>query len=988
MSTPFLKQVAKKYIAGDDPSAISKLCLVFPNRRSIAFFRKYLAEAVKERSAKPVVLPYLVTINDFFEKLSGKTIGGKVTLLLDLYDSYKALAPKPEPLDEFIFWGDVILGDFEDIDKYLVNARDLLTNVSDLREIDGGFDYLSENQKKAMERFLDHFNPSKRKTSSSLKGRDNVKESFATMWSLLLPLYESFKEKLAAKDAAYTGMAYRAVAERLAEESAIDILNPVYPHAEKFVFVGLNALSESEKVFMTSMKKAGLADFCWDYVGELIKDRGNCSSRFMEENIARFGQSLDIEEESGRGFKASVLKVPSATGQVKHIPQLIKGLDPGNTAIVLPDESLLPSLLNTIPEEIEDINVTMGYPITASEFHSFISDVIALQIHLRKYADGHVAFYHKQVRSIFASGTIRQVAAHEEDGTLASIIGRIKEEAKYYIPKEDFKGHSLLEAIFDPVISDLPAPSSESSEKLCAYLKRIITLVAPSIKKSQRSCLELDFAKRYYNDINKLEGYRLEITPATFARLLAEVAGVESVPFEGEPLRGLQIMGPLETRALDFENVIILSMNEGTFPSHNVSSSFIPPELRKGFGLPTYELQDSVWAYYFYRLTTRARTLKMVYDTRTEGVETGEESRYIKQLRYLYNIPLDEMTSGASICKREDKEPSLSKTDEDMKAISSLRFSPSAFKTLAECPLEFCYKYVKKLKAPGEVKENLDGGTSGTVFHALAQSLYHSEEAVMSPEPTEIYMESHPKGNEYITREYLKGWLARKDDIRRKAEVEIRYIMNVSEIRGKDLLMEEVIMKYVEKLLESDIRILEDNQKTRFHILSLERDYKGVTIGGFPFHGIIDRLDTFDDGTIRVVDYKTGGDDSATIASSANYADKDKAKELVDGTDKDHYKHAALLQFYLYDRFVMNEYGISADLIRNTMYSAGDMFTKTPVISPVDPSFIPTMDSTVEAKLAGLRDQGEPFVAGACRTASYKEEENCKYCDFKKICGR
>lgn len=988
MSTPFLKQVAKKYISGDDPSAISKLCFVFPNRRSTAFFRKYLSEAFREVSTVPAVMPALVTVNDFFERLSGRTIEGKVPLLLDLYESYRALAPKPEPLDEFIFWGDVILSDFGDVDKYLVNAGDLFTNISDLRAIDGGFDYLSETQKKAMERFLNHFNPSRRKSSSSLKGHDNVKESYATMWSLLLPLYTSFRERLAAKGCAYSGMAYREVSERLRSESACDILSPVYPHTEKYVFAGLNALSESEQAFMTAMKKADLADFCWDYAGSLIKDKENCSSRFMDRNIERFGQSIDLEEESGCSFNAHVLKIPSATGQVKHIPDIIKDMDPERTAIVLPDERLLPSLLNTIPDHIADINVTMGYPVTASEFHSFIMSVMSLQIHLRRYSDGTVAFYHKQTDSIFSSGIMRQILAADESGETAGAIKKIEGDAKYYIPETDFAGCRILEAIFHPAVTDMSTPSASSVKAICEYLRNVITTIAPSMKKSQRSGLELDFARRYYNDITLLESYGLEITPATFARLLAQIASVEKVPFMGEPLKGLQIMGPLETRGLDFENVVILSMNEGKFPSHNVSSSFIPAELRKGFGLPTYELQDSVWAYYFYRLITRARNLWMVFDTRTEGVETGEESRYIKQLRYLYGIRMEEMTSGTTIKKGDDKVPELPKTPEDMESISRLRFSPSSFKTLAECPIKFCYKYVRGLKVRNEVMESMDGSASGTVFHALAQSVYHSADAVLSPLPTEEYMKDHPKGMEYVSKEYLEGWLGREDKLREKIEVEIRHIMKVSEIRGKDILMEEVILRYVRRLLEADIELLNASGKTRFHILSLEKDYSGVTIGGFRFHGIIDRLDTFDDGTYRVVDYKTGRDSSNTIASTGTYANKDKAEELVSGADREHYKNAALLQFYLYDKFVMEEYKVSQDKIRNTMYSAADMFMKTPVISVLDPDFIPTMDGAVEARLAGLADPAIPFTAGACRTASYKEEDNCKYCDFKKICGR
>ena len=741
---PFLKQVADHYYHAGE---IEKRCFIFPNRRSMVFFRKHLSGAVREDvMARPIVAPEMLTINDFFHRVGRVRSIDRVRLLIELHECYKECNPKAETLDEFIFWGDVILADFNDVDKYLVDPKQLFANVSDLKKIQDTYTYLTETQRKAIEAFVSHFSDLTGRLTVNLDSKDpDVKERFLMIWNILYDLYELFNKRLDEKGIAYEGMVYRRLAERLRAEAVDNVFEGIWSKDVKFVFVGLNALNECEKTLLRKLRDAGMAEFCWDYSGELISDPKNRSSFFMSENVVEFPQAAVWDVEGLKMPEINVVSVPSSTGQAKRLPEVLQSIaereSEGNVssmkltecAIILPDETLLSSVLNSIPDEVEDINVTMGLPMTGSILYSMMSDISAIQLHAvnRK---GEWYFYHKQVWDLFANDLFRKAA----DPQTMEIVSKVKAEASYYISRKTLSGTPLLDVVFNPVITDPKAASVEQIKAFGDYQNRVLTTVASAVTADSGLDLELEYAKEYYRYVNVLKEIDLEVQPMTYARLLGQLLGAVSVPFRGEPLKGLQIMGPLETRALDFRNVVILSANEGVFPRRNVSSSFVPPELRKGFGLPTYEYQDAIWAYYFYRLVSRAENVWMIYDSRSEGLKRGEESRYIKQLRYHFGVDVRHHVAEACSSASQEVQEDMVKTEEMMERIETMTWSVSALQNYVICPMKFCCQSVLKLKKDEDVAESLDNAMIGNVYHNVMWALYHGEETMMAIFPPPI----------------------------------------------------------------------------------------------------------------------------------------------------------------------------------------------------------------------------------------------------------
>ena len=359
-------------------------------------------------------------------------------------------------------------------------------------------------------------------------------------------------------------------------------------------------------------------------------------------------------------------------------------------------------------------------------------------------------FYHRQVWSVFSNGIFRRVATQEAE----DVVAQVKQGAKYYVPEDDLRGSALTELLFRRVVDDPKSDSAEQIRNLGKYLLEVVSQIAPALKDDGGMALEMEYAKEFYRSVNILMRTDLPVRPQTYAALLDSLLRSVSVPFRGEPLKGLQIMGPLETRALDFRNVVILSSNEGMFPKRSVSSSFIPPELRKGFGLPTYEFQDAVWAYYFYRLITRAENVWILYDSRTEGMKQGEESRYIKQLQYHFNVPIERYvaTAGVSISSTPSE---ILKTEEDMEAIGNVWYSASAIQNYLACPARFYYYSVKKLKPQEEVAGSLDNAMFGNVYHDTMFCLYCGEEAMAAREPVDKRFSKYEPMRR-ITKEYLE----------------------------------------------------------------------------------------------------------------------------------------------------------------------------------------------------------------------------------------
>lgn len=912
---PFLRQVARHYYTIGD---ISSYCFVFPNRRAVAFFRKYLGEEVAI-AGKPVVAPLMYAMNEFFYEVAGCTMTDRVTLLLKLYESYKAVNTSPETLDEFIFWGGVLLSDFDDVDKYLADPSLLFTNVSDFKKLQDIYQYLNENQLKAIEQFAGHF-----------RTGGKYKDEFRKIWDILYPLYGDFNSRLEAEGMSYEGMVYRKLARRLETESACDILAESFPSTKKYVFVGLNALNECEKRLLTKLRNASLAEFCWDYSSSMIRDPHNKSSLFLESNVVDYPQAFapDAGEELPVP-EINVLSVPSSVGQAKQLPEILGRIGAGGieTAVVLPDESLLLPVLNSIPEHIRDINVTMGYPISGSELWSLMNDIASLQMHLRE-KDGKWFFYHRQVWSIFSNSVFKSVL----DGEGKGIVSRIRSSAKYYIPQEDFRGEPLLEMIFSPVPVSAETASEQTPVLMGSYQQGILSYLAERLKDKDGMAIEIEFAKEYWLSIGRLKVCRPSILPATYFKLLGQLSSGISVPFLGEPLKGLQIMGPLETRALDFENLVVLNCNEGVFPRRSVASSFIPPELRKGFDLPTYEYQDAMWAYYFYRMIQRARKVWLLFDSRTEISRSGEESRFIKQLELHFGVRLKRYVAKADIERREDSD-SVPKTEEHLSIVRGKYLSASAIQNYISCPAKFYYYTVCGLKADEEVAESLDAPMLGTVFHRTVEEIYRTKDGK-------------------VTRAWLSSVLKDSSAVREKVRKNIMDALHSFEVTGRNIIFEELVCRYVRKVLEQDIALMKSYGTEEIHILGLELE-RYSKIGGFKFKGVIDRLDSLTDNEVRVVDYKTGKLDDEKVG----------------------------MQLFLYDKLMGNDAAVKGRTLVNSVYHLASMFV-SPVENTVpDEDFREGMQERLDSVLAELADPTVGF-------SRCSDEDTCKWCDFKMICGR
>lgn len=992
---PFLKQVADHYF---EMGGISEKCFVFPNRRSMAFFSKYLREAVAAHcrafpeDARPVPMPRLLTINDFFYHVHGVEISDRVSLILELYESYRELYPKAEPLDDFISWGDVILGDFSDVDKNLVDPDMVFTNVADYRAIEDTYSYMTEEQREAVERFVGYFKAGKVRQSSP-------KEKFMSIWNILKPLYHSFRKRLTEKGLAYDGMVYRSLVDRLSDESAADVLKGVFPETVKFIFIGLNALNGCETAVLRKIHNAGLAEFCWDFpsgaasgASKMLQNAGNLAAVYMKRNLTDFPQSWKLDPEGTGMPEINVVSVPSGVGQAKLLPAILGqfaekchggdissvGID---TAVVLPDESMLMPVLNSVPPQIEDINVTMGYPMKASTFYNLITDILSMQIHIRKGAGGPM-FYHKQVWRIIGNSVFRKVLDREGEELCRNITASLR----HYIPVEMVKGSPLMELVFDPVVEDASLASAEVISKLEDYLHRVITGVAKLLLDDPDMAVEAEFARRYLSCVTLLKGRSLEIKPVTFINILSRLVGSESVPYTGEPLRGFQIMGPLETRGLDFRNLVILSCNEGVFPKKAVSSSFIPPELRKGFGMPTGEFKDAILAYSFYRLLQRAETVWLVYDSRTEGLKSGEESRYIKQLQYHFRVPVRRYIAKAGTIDLSP-EQDIRKPADIEEIIKNKKLSPTSLGSYLVCPVKFYYRTVCGLREDEEVAESIDGRLLGSVFHDTMEALYLGEKAMEPGFPLDRkgVKEAIRSGAlvplKRITLSYIDSWQKREARIKEKVTELMKAYLHTGELSGRDLVTQEVIVRYVSEVLKFDRKKIVDSGSDGFDMIGVEMEGKW-DIDGFGFFGFMDRVDSFADGTARILDYKTGyvSDDEIKILAGKMKTDDVVAKLFSNA--KSSKCPVIALQLFLYDMYAQNVPALKGRAVHNVIYRPGAICSGDfPEDTVLEKDTGEAIRENLRNTLAEIIDTDVPFR----RT---EDTEACKNCDFKNFCGR
>ena len=962
---PFLYQVATLFYQ-QYGAEIHRLAFVFPNRRAGLFFQKYLSEI----SEKPLFSPSILTINDLFMQLSGKHPADKIQMLFRLYELYKQRSGSSESFDEFIYWGEMLLNDFDDIDKYMVDARMLFRNVSDLKSLDDDFNYLSPEQVQAIRSFWSSFYP---------KGDSPNQQHFLELWEILYDLYAGLRTSLAKDGCGYDGMIFREVVEQLEKEPMSD-----FPF-DQVVFVGLNALSVSEERLLLALQKKGVADFYWDYVGPWVTDPDNKASFFLGRNLRLFPSRMQLPATGPVQAEIRVMGVPSAIGQAKQVYPILQALADEQqltdesalrTAIVLPDEHLLVPVLNAIPEAIQHINVTMGYPLAGTPVAALMEYILTLQKNIR-YIDRVPVFYFRDVLPILNHQYVMAAAPEE----VSQLVKDMTAGNRIYVHAADLNRHELLSILFTPV---------QNTEELSDYLIHVLEALNACLRNNRPNPddeemisnstqttvdIEQEFIFHYFATVNRMKEVmheaKIEMRLDTYFRLLKRMTDLITIPFEGEPLSGLQVMGVLETRALDFDRLIILSMNEGIFPLKKAANSFIPYNLRRGFGLPTYEHQDSVWAYHFYRLIRRAKQVTLLYDTRTTGLQTGEVSRFVHQLRYHYQYPLIDELVVYDVASSAVPPISVQKTAEVEKLLSDFLFggpralSASAINTYLDCPLKFYFSVLEQIQEEDEITETVERDVFGSILHKVMEDLYA------------------PFKGKLVTADLLK--LLRKDQplltgtiARAFAELFFKSPV-VRPLEGENFLTGEMIRKYAEKILEQDARF------TPFHYIESEKKVRAtITLSDrriVQLKGFIDRVDSLD-RVLRIVDYKTG----------SGKLEFESVEGLFDKEAKDRPK--AVMQVFLYAWMYQQLPEYTGMPIQPAIYYLRTLFQRSfdPVVEQKKgrgkadkvnsfQDFASDFEDKLRQCLDEIFDLDIPFT----QTETGKA---CAYCSFRGLCGK
>ncbi|MBC5644944.1 PD-(D/E)XK nuclease family protein [Parabacteroides sp. BX2] len=958
--TPFLQQIASLFYQ-QYGAEVSRLAFVFPNRRTGLFFQKYLSEVAD----KPLFSPTILTINDLFVQLSGKQTADRISMLFMLYDIYVRHSGSTETFDEFLYWGEMLLNDFDDVDKYMADARMLFTNVTDLREIENDFSFLDAEQIAAIRTFWSSFYP---------KGDSPNQEEFLAVWKILYTLYNDLRDALAAEGRGYEGMIFREVVELMEQNNCCDL-----PYT-KVVFVGLNALSVAEECFLIQLQKQGIADFYWDYASDKVTDPNNKASYFVERNLKNFPSQYSLPAEEKVDTEIEVIGIPSGIGQAKQVYTLLNELckedemspeDALRTAIILPDEHLLIPVLNAIPEQIRRINVTMGYPLAGTPVASLMEYILALQKNVR-YVDRQPVFYFRDVLPIlnhrYISSTCPEI--------VNALVKDIAENNRIYISAVDLGKTDLLSVLFLPV-TDVNTFSDYLINVLQELNKVMHALSSDEEEEdaTQRTNdLEQEFIFHYFTTVNRMKEIMqdagIEMKIDTYFRLLKRVTDTITIPFRGEPLSGLQIMGVLETRALDFDRLIILSMNEGIFPLRKAANSFIPYNLRRGFGLPTYEHQDSVWAYHFYRLIYRASHVSLLYDTRSNGLQTGEVSRFVHQLHYHYEVPLQNKLVVYNVSSAKTPALQVKKTDEVMQRLNAFHkggnraISASAVNTYLDCPLKFYFSVVEGIQEEEEVSETIESNVFGSILHKVMEELYM------------------PLCGKIVTADLLKA--IKKDTpvltgAIARAFAEIFFMSDVVRpLTGQNFLIGEMIRKYVEKILERDSKL------TPFRYIESERKINRLfTLGDnrteIQLKGFIDRIDEVRDA-VRIIDYKSGSGTSVFTS----------VESLFDKEDKDRAK--AVMQVFMYS------WMLGAAPAGKTI-QPGIYYMRTLFSDSFDASVSRRIERTKTEPVTDFSAYSEAFEGELRRCldeifgretpfTQTTTEKACAWCPFKDICGK
>ena len=837
----FLKLVAAdlyKHTEGN----LAHTAVVFPNKRAGLFFNEYLAQ----ESESPIWSPAYVSISELFRSLSPWEVGDPVKLVCELYKIFRRETQSTETLDDFYFWGEMLISDFDDADKNRVDTDKLFSNLQDLRNIMDDYTFIDDEQEEAIRQFFQNF---------SIERRTALKERFISLWDVLGNIYKGFRESLASQNIAYEGMMYRHVIEHL------DVDKLPY---EKYVFVGFNVLNKVEHTLFTQLKDAGKAVFYWDYDEFYMKENRQAvtheAGEFIRRNLRDFPSPLSGELFKNLSKPKEVHYIASSTenAQARYLPQWIRNnltTPEKETAVVLCNEALLQPVLHSLPAEVKHVNITMGFPLSQTPVYSFLIALLELHTHGFNFKSGRYTF--QSVVTLLKHPYTRQLTGQAE-----LLEKELTRNNRFYPLPGELGKDEFLTRLFTPLSGNL---------NLCIRLSETLQQVASIYQANTSGTEDTDAFNQLYREslfkayttINRfrtlIEEDELPVQSETFRRLLVKVLSTTNIPFHGEPAIGMQVMGVLETRNLDFRHLVLLSVNEGQLPKSGGDSSFIPYNLRKAFGMTTIEHKIAVYAYYFYRLLQRAERITLIYNTSSDGLNRGEWSRFMLQFLIEWPHPITRQFLEAGQSPQGTSPITVEKTPDVMRRMQSLfdvranpkaKFSPSALNYYLDCPLKFYYRYVAGLSAPDEVSAEIDSATFGSIFHYAAEHIYKdltTHGKVINKEALETLLRNEVKLQDYVDTAFKKLFFNVPQNEK-------------PEYNGVQLINSAVIARYLKQLLQNDLRY------APFTFIASEMEVdepidiqtpKGVIksrIGG-----IIDRMDS-KDGTLRIVDYKTGGD--------------------------------------------------------------------------------------------------------------------------------
>lgn len=956
----FLKLVAAdlyKHTKGN----LAHTAVVFPNKRAGLFFNEYLAQ----ESDSPIWSPAYVSISELFRSLSPWEVGDPVKLVCELYKIFRRETQSTETLDDFYFWGEMLISDFDDADKNKVDTDKLFSNLQDLRNIMDDYTFIDDEQEEAIRQFFQNF---------SIERRTALKERFISLWDVLGNIYKGFRESLASQNIAYEGMMYRHVIEHL------DVDKLPY---EKYVFVGFNVLNKVEHTLFTQLKDAGKAVFYWDYDEFYMKENRQAvtheAGEFIRRNLRDFPSPLSGELFKNLSKPKEVHYIASSTenAQARYLPQWIRNnltTPEKETAVVLCNEALLQPVLHSLPAEVKHVNITMGFPLSQTPVYSFLIALLELHTHGFNFKSGRYTF--QSVVTLLKHPYTRQLTGQAE-----LLEKELTRNNRFYPLPGELGKDEFLTRLFTPLSGNL---------NLCIRLSETLQQVAGIYQANTSGTEDTDAFNQLYREslfkayttINRfrtlIEEDELTVQSETFRRLLVKVLSATNIPFHGEPAIGMQVMGVLETRNLDFRHLVLLSVNEGQLPKSGGDSSFIPYNLRKAFGMTTIEHKIAVYAYYFYRLLQRAERITLMYNTSSDGLNRGEWSRFMLQFLIEWPHPITRQFLEAGQSPQGTSPITVEKTPDVMRRMQSLfdvranpkaKFSPSALNYYLDCPLKFYYRYVAGLSAPDEVSAEIDSATFGSIFHYAAEHIYKdltTHGKVINKEALETLLRNEVKLQDYVDTAFKKLFFNVPQNEK-------------PEYNGVQLINSAVIARYLKQLLQNDLRY------APFTFIASEMEVdepidiqtpKGVIksrIGG-----IIDRMDS-KDGTLRIVDYKTGGDaDTPPHVESLFIPDKKRSNYVF--------------QTFLYAAIMCRKQPTMKIAPALLYIHRAATETYSPVIQMGEPrkpketvEDFSKYEKEYRERLQGLLEE----IFNPEKSFTQTEIiEKCTYCDFKALCKR